>query len=47
VEGVPCQKVTLGSLRLGRAIELDKALRKLALDDEDLKPLWDWIATPE
>jgi tetratricopeptide (TPR) repeat protein len=33
--------------RLRRAIELDKALRKLALDDEDLKPLWDWIATLE
>ena len=29
------------------AIELDKALRKLALDDEDLKPLWDWITTLE
>ena len=27
---------------LNAIIELDKALRKLALDDEDLKPLWDW-----
>jgi hypothetical protein len=33
--------------RLRRAIELDEALRKLALDDEDLKLLWDWIATLE
>ena len=30
--------------RLRNAIELDKDVRKLALDDEDLKPLWDWIA---
>ena len=29
--------------RLRLAIELDKAARKLALEDEDLKPLWDWI----
>jgi tetratricopeptide (TPR) repeat protein len=28
---------------LRRAIDLDKDVRKLALDDEDLKPLWDWI----
>jgi Flp pilus assembly protein TadD len=33
--------------RLRRAIELDKVLRRLALDDEDLKPLWDWITTLE
>jgi Flp pilus assembly protein TadD len=26
------------------AIKLDKDIRALALDDEDLKPLWDWIA---
>ena len=25
------------------AIELDKEARKLALEDEDLMPLWDWI----
>jgi Flp pilus assembly protein TadD len=31
-------------VRLRRAIELDKAIRRLALADEDLKPLWDWIA---
>ena len=30
--------------RLRHAIELDKDIRGLALDDEDLKRLWDWIA---
>ena len=30
--------------RLRHAINLDKDIRKFALDDEDLKPLWDWIA---
>jgi Tfp pilus assembly protein PilF len=30
--------------RLQRAVKLDKDIRGLALDDEDLKPLWDWIA---
>jgi Flp pilus assembly protein TadD len=30
-------------VRLQRAIELDKEIRRLALDDEDLRPLWDWI----
>jgi Flp pilus assembly protein TadD len=29
--------------RLRHAIDLDKDIRRLALDDEDLKPLWDWI----
>lgn len=29
--------------RLQRSIELNKDIRRLALDDEDLKPLWDWI----
>jgi Flp pilus assembly protein TadD len=28
---------------LRRTIDLDKDVRKLAIDDEDLKPLWDWI----
>jgi hypothetical protein len=28
---------------LRSAIKLDKDIRALALDDEDLKPLWDWI----
>ena len=30
--------------RLQHAIELDKEIRGMALDDEDLRPLWDWIA---
>jgi Flp pilus assembly protein TadD len=30
--------------RLRHAMDLDKAICGLALDDEDLKPLWDWIA---
>ena len=30
--------------RLRNAIDLDKDVRILALDDEDLRPLWDWIA---
>ena len=30
--------------RLQHAIGLDRGVRALALDDEDLKPLWDWIA---
>ena len=30
-------------VRLRRAIELDKQFQKLAFDDEDLQPLWDWI----
>ena len=29
--------------RLKRAVELDKQFLKLAIDDEDLPPLWDWI----
>jgi hypothetical protein len=31
-------------VRLRHAIQLDKNVRKLAIDDEDLKPIWDWIA---
>jgi hypothetical protein len=30
--------------RLQHAIGLDKDIRRLAIDDNDLKPLWDWIA---
>ena len=30
--------------RLQLAIDLEKDIRILALDDEDLRPLWDWIA---
>ena len=29
---------------LKRAIELDKQFQKPAIDDEDLRPLWRWIA---
>jgi tetratricopeptide (TPR) repeat protein len=29
---------------LRRAIELDKEIRRLALDDEDLQSLWAWIS---
>ena len=32
--------------RLQHAIDLDKEIRRLALDDEDLRPLWDWIGGP-
>jgi Flp pilus assembly protein TadD len=30
-------------VRLQHSIDLDKDIRRLALDDEDLQPLWDWI----
>ena len=30
--------------RLKRAVERDKQFQKLAIDDQDLRPLWDWIA---
>jgi Flp pilus assembly protein TadD len=30
--------------RLRHAIDLDKDMRTLAIDDKDLKPLWDWIS---
>ena len=30
--------------RLKRAVKLDKQFQKVAIDDEDLRPLWDWIA---
>ena len=30
--------------RLQHAIHLDKDIRPLALDDEDLRSLWDWIS---
>ncbi|MEI7820918.1 MAG: hypothetical protein WCK55_08375 [Verrucomicrobiota bacterium] len=32
-------------VRLHRAFKLDPGLRVMALDDDDLKPLWDEIAT--
>ena len=31
-------------VRLRHAIDLDKDVRRLALDVEDLRPLWDWIS---
>jgi Flp pilus assembly protein TadD len=30
-------------VRLRQAIDLDNDIRRLALDDDDLRPLWDWI----
>ena len=30
-------------LRLQDAIDLNSRVRRLALEDEDLRPLWDWI----
>jgi Flp pilus assembly protein TadD len=30
-------------IRLRNAIDLDEGVRRLALDVEDLRPLWDWI----
>ena len=32
--------------RLRHAIELDKEIRRLALDDDDLQSLWAWITEP-
>ena len=29
--------------RLRRAIDLDKDARRMALEVEDLRPLWDWL----
>jgi hypothetical protein len=34
-------------LLTGVAIALDKDIGRLAIDDEDLKPLWDWVADLE
>jgi hypothetical protein len=36
-------RIEEAKVRLRHAIELDKEVRKLAIDDNDLKPLWDWI----
>jgi Flp pilus assembly protein TadD len=33
--------------RLRQAIDLDGRLRTLAIADEDLRPLWDWISSLE
>jgi Flp pilus assembly protein TadD len=34
-------------VRLRHAIELDREIRRLALDDDDLRPLWDGIGARE
>ena len=34
-------------VRLRQAIDLDKDIRRLALDDEDLRPLWESIGESE
>jgi Flp pilus assembly protein TadD len=49
---LPCYASVTGRLeeaktRLRHAIELDKGIQGLALDDEDLKPLWHWIGSIE
>lgn len=36
-------RIEEAKVRLRHAIELDEEVRKLAIDDNDLKPLWDWI----
>ena len=36
-------RIEEAKLRLGTAIDLDESVRRLALDDEDLRPLWDWL----
>jgi len=40
-------RVEEAKVRLRHAMELDRAVRRLALDDEDLKPLRDWITSLE
>jgi hypothetical protein len=37
-------RIEEAKLRLGNAIDLDEKVRRLALHEEDLRPLWDWIA---
>jgi tetratricopeptide (TPR) repeat protein len=36
-------RIEEAKVRLRQAIKLDEDIRLLALDDEDLRPLWDWI----
>jgi Flp pilus assembly protein TadD len=36
-------RIEEAKLRLEHAIDLDENIRWLALEDEDLKPLWNWI----
>ena len=37
-------RIEEAKLRLSYAIDLDENVRRLALLEEDLRPLWDWIA---
>ena len=37
-------RIEEAKLRLEHAIDLDENIRWLALDEVDLRPLWDWIA---
>ena len=37
-------RVEEAKLRISYAIDLDENVRRLALLEEDLRPLWDWIA---
>jgi Flp pilus assembly protein TadD len=37
-------RVEEAKLRLEHAIDLDENVRWLALDEVDLRPLWDWIS---
>jgi Flp pilus assembly protein TadD len=37
-------RIEEAKLRLEHAIDLDENIRWLALDEVDLRPLWDWIS---
>ena len=37
-------RIEEAKLRLEHAIDLDENIRWVALHEEDLRPLWDWIA---
>ena len=37
-------RIEEAKLRLEHAIDLDENIRWLALHEEDLRPLWDWIS---
>jgi hypothetical protein len=39
-------RIEEAKLHLGHAIDLDENLQRLALDNEDLRLLWDWIIQP-
>ena len=39
-------RIDEAKLHLGHAIDLDENLQRLALDNEDLRLLWDWIIQP-